>query len=113
MTTKMSEKTYFLFCFCLQDPLPLDHCVICCEQDWDDCFEIQEFVSKESYVFKVTKPSLQQQQSQQQQHQNEERIDTNFVKLYFCILTCLAELVCYPPLRHHDPFFHLTHELYI
>ena len=42
-----------IFFFFLQDPLPLDHCVICCEQDWDDCFEIQEFVSKESYVFKV------------------------------------------------------------
>merc|ERR1711994_838089 len=25
---------------------------ICCEQDWDDCFEIQEFVSKEQFIFK-------------------------------------------------------------
>ena len=32
----------------------MENCVICCEQDWDDCFEIQEFVSKDTYVFKVS-----------------------------------------------------------
>ena len=37
-----------------KDPLPMENCVICCEQDWDDCFEIQEFVSKDTYVFKVS-----------------------------------------------------------
>ena len=31
----------------------MENCVICCEQDWDDCFEVQEFVSKDTYVFKV------------------------------------------------------------
>lgn len=40
--------------FFLQDPLPLEQCVICCEQDWDDCFEIQEFINKETFVFKVS-----------------------------------------------------------
>ena len=32
----------------------MERCIICCEQDWDDCFEIQEFVNKEQYVFKVS-----------------------------------------------------------
>ena len=32
----------------------MENCVICCEQDWDDCFEIQEFVSKDTYVFQVS-----------------------------------------------------------
>ena len=32
----------------------MENCVVCCEQDWDDCFEIQEFVSKDTYVFKVS-----------------------------------------------------------
>jgi len=36
----------------VRDPLSLERCIICCEQDWDDCFEIQEFVNKEQYVFK-------------------------------------------------------------
>ena len=36
-----------------QDPLPLDRCIVCCEPDWEDYFEIQEFVNKESFVFKV------------------------------------------------------------
>lgn len=40
----------------VRDPLPLERCVVCCEPDWDDCFEIQEFVSKESYVFKGEEP---------------------------------------------------------
>ncbi len=37
----------------LQDPLPLEKCIIYCEPEWDDFFEIHEFVSKESFVFKV------------------------------------------------------------
>jgi hypothetical protein len=49
----MQNGTAYRNLFVFQDPLPLDNCVICCEQDWDDCFEIQEFVNKESYVFKV------------------------------------------------------------
>jgi len=40
----------------VRDPLPLENCVICCEQDWDDCFEIQEFVNKEAFVFKGEEP---------------------------------------------------------
>merc|ERR1711879_764145 len=40
----------------VRDPLPLEQCVICCEQDWDDCFEIQEFVNKETFVFKGEEP---------------------------------------------------------
>lgn len=36
----------------VRDPLPLDRCVICREEEWDDCFEIQEFINKEQYVFK-------------------------------------------------------------
>ena len=31
----------------------MDRCVICREEEWDDCFEIQEFINKEQYVFKV------------------------------------------------------------
>ena len=44
----------FLYIFLFQDPLALERCIICCEQDWDDCFEIQEFVSKEQFIFKVS-----------------------------------------------------------
>jgi len=40
----------------VRDPLPMENCVVCCEQDWDDCFEIQEFVSKDTYVFKGEEP---------------------------------------------------------
>ncbi len=36
-----------------QDPLPLERCIVCCEPEWDDYFEIQEFVNKECFVFKV------------------------------------------------------------
>ncbi len=36
-----------------QDPLPLEKCIIYCEPEWEDFFEIHEFVSKESFVFKV------------------------------------------------------------
>ncbi|CAB4067895.1 unnamed protein product [Lepeophtheirus salmonis] len=42
----------------VRDPLPLDRCVVCCDPDWDDCFEIQEFVSKESFVFKVNMKTI-------------------------------------------------------
>ena len=36
-----------------QDPLFLDKSIICWEQDWEDCFEVQEFGGKESFIFKV------------------------------------------------------------
>ena len=39
----------------LQDPFFLDKTIICSEQDWDqEYFEIHEFGSKDSYIFKVT-----------------------------------------------------------
>ena len=37
----------------LQEPIHLDKCVICWEQDWEDYFEIQEFIAKEAFIFKV------------------------------------------------------------
>ena len=37
----------------LRDPLMLDRCVVSWEAEWDDCFELTEFTSKESYIFKV------------------------------------------------------------
>ena len=37
-----------------RDPLMLDKCVICWEHEWDDCFEVTEFSTKESYIFKVS-----------------------------------------------------------
>merc|ERR1719167_1215382 len=35
-----------------REPLLLDRCVICWEQDWEECFEVTEFSTKESYIFK-------------------------------------------------------------
>ena len=52
-----SKKHLVTIFFGFQDPLSMENCVVCCEQDWDDCFEIQEFVSKETFVFKVSKKS--------------------------------------------------------
>ena len=51
----------------LQEPFLLDRSVICCEQDWGgagrdwetDYFEIQEFGSKDSYVFKVRQAEME------------------------------------------------------
>ena len=48
----------------VREALQLDKCVICWEQEWDDCFELTEFTTKESYIFKVRsrqKLSLQTQ----------------------------------------------------
>lgn len=36
----------------IREPIFLGNCVICWEQDWEDCFEVQEFVAKESLIFK-------------------------------------------------------------
>ena len=37
-----------------QEPFYLEKSIVCCEQDWDyEYFEIHEFGSKDSYVFKV------------------------------------------------------------
>ena len=37
----------------LQDPLYLDKCITCWEQEWEDCFEVQEFAAKEGFIFKA------------------------------------------------------------
>ena len=50
-----------------QEPFLLERSVICCEQDWGgagrdwetDYFEIQEFGSKDCYVFKVGQPEME------------------------------------------------------
>eukprot|EP00095_Tigriopus_kingsejongensis_P006708 maker-scaffold25_size650667-snap-gene-4.14 protein:Tk06708 transcript:maker-scaffold25_size650667-snap-gene-4.14-mRNA-1 annotation:"myosin-m heavy chain-like" len=39
-----------------REPLPLERCIVCCEPDWEDFFEIQEFVNKETFVFKGEDP---------------------------------------------------------
>lgn len=37
-----------------QDPFFLEKTIICCDQDWEqEYFEIHEFGSKDSYIFKV------------------------------------------------------------
>jgi len=36
-----------------QEPLYLDKCIVCCETDLEDYFEIQELSSKETFIFKV------------------------------------------------------------
>ena len=38
----------------VREPLLLDRCVICWDREWDDCFEVTEFTTKESYIFKVS-----------------------------------------------------------
>ncbi|XP_058065878.1 uncharacterized protein LOC131215505 [Anopheles bellator] len=37
----------------LREPLFLDRCVVCSEHDWEDYFEVQEILSKESFIFKA------------------------------------------------------------
>ena len=37
----------------VREPLMLDKCVVCWEQDWQDCFEVTEFTTKESFILKV------------------------------------------------------------
>ncbi|TRY62219.1 hypothetical protein TCAL_03186 [Tigriopus californicus] len=39
-----------------RDPLPLERCIVCSEPEWEDVFEIQEFVNKEAFVFKGDDP---------------------------------------------------------
>ncbi|XP_043483024.1 uncharacterized protein LOC122511683 isoform X2 [Leptopilina heterotoma] len=36
----------------LREPLYLDKCIVCCEADLEDYFEIQELSSKETFIFK-------------------------------------------------------------
>ncbi|XP_014478402.1 PREDICTED: uncharacterized protein LOC106746366 [Dinoponera quadriceps] len=37
----------------LREPLCLDKCIVCCETDLEDYFEIQELSSKETFIFKA------------------------------------------------------------
>ena len=37
----------------VREPLLLERCVVSWDQEWDDCFELTEFTTKESYIFKV------------------------------------------------------------
>ncbi|XP_063978090.1 uncharacterized protein LOC135162983 isoform X2 [Diachasmimorpha longicaudata] len=37
----------------LREPLYLDKCIVCCETDLEDFFEIQELSSKETFIFKA------------------------------------------------------------
>jgi len=32
----------------------LDRCVLCCESDWDDYFELHEITTKDTYILKVS-----------------------------------------------------------
>lgn len=32
----------------------LDRCVLCCENDWDDYFELHEITTKDTYILKVS-----------------------------------------------------------
>ncbi|XP_066991339.2 uncharacterized protein [Anabrus simplex] len=36
----------------LRDPLSLDKCIVCCDTDWEDYFEVQELATKETYIFR-------------------------------------------------------------
>ena len=54
--SKYFALTVFLISCFLQDPLPLERCIVCCEPEWEDFFEIQDFVNKESFIFKASPP---------------------------------------------------------
>lgn len=36
-----------------QEPMYLDRCVVCYENDWDDYFELHEIATKDTYILKV------------------------------------------------------------
>jgi hypothetical protein len=38
----------------LREPLYLDRCIICTESDWEDYFEVQEILTKDTFIFKVS-----------------------------------------------------------
>jgi hypothetical protein len=38
----------------LREPLYLDRCIICTEADWEDYFEVQEILTKDTFIFKVS-----------------------------------------------------------
>jgi len=37
-----------------QEPMYLDRCVVCCEGDGDDYFELHEITTKDTYILKVS-----------------------------------------------------------
>ncbi|PNF18625.1 hypothetical protein B7P43_G05037 [Cryptotermes secundus] len=37
----------------LREPLYLDKCIVCSEVDWEDYFEVQELISKDTFIFKA------------------------------------------------------------
>lgn len=42
------------FLLIFQEPLYLDKCIVCSEVDWEDYFEVQELISKDTFIFKVS-----------------------------------------------------------
>ena len=39
------------------DPLLLSRSIVCWEKEWEDCFEVTEVNTKESFIFKVQNSS--------------------------------------------------------
>nr|CAD7439330.1 unnamed protein product [Timema bartmani] len=37
----------------IREPLYLDKCIVCCEVDWEEYFEVQELASKDTFIFKA------------------------------------------------------------
>ena len=49
----ITQIRFFELSILFQEPLYLDKCIVCCETDLEDYFEIQELSSKETFIFKV------------------------------------------------------------
>lgn len=49
----ITHANLYLLLSLFQEPLYLDKCIVCCETDLEDYFEIQELSSKETFIFKV------------------------------------------------------------
>uniref|UniRef100_A0A1B6EGJ1 DH domain-containing protein n=3 Tax=Clastoptera arizonana TaxID=38151 RepID=A0A1B6EGJ1_9HEMI len=37
----------------VREPFFLDRCIVCCEADWEDYFEVQELATKDTFIFKA------------------------------------------------------------
>ncbi|XP_065086428.1 uncharacterized protein RhoGEF64C [Ochlerotatus camptorhynchus] len=55
----------------LREPLYLDRCIVCTEHDWEDYFEVQEILSKESFIFKAEDGSKTKQWYSQLQYHSQ------------------------------------------
>ncbi|XP_055631521.1 uncharacterized protein LOC129771664 [Toxorhynchites rutilus septentrionalis] len=55
----------------LREPLYLDRCIVCTESDWEDYFEVQEILSKESFIFKAEDGSKTKQWYSQLQYHSQ------------------------------------------